>query len=147
MSASSLRYSTLRGRRTVLRQSEGCQANRANVCIFSLSTSIRANRPNSRIVGLRIKSRDHKAELISPSPHHDAVVHPKEHAAAILAQVDREMARIKERDHHWEDGIEVHLLLAQVSIPADVFRRMPISPSRSPRLNGTSNGSPPLNRI
>ncbi|KAH9020325.1 enhancer of polycomb-like-domain-containing protein [Lactarius pseudohatsudake] len=45
-------------------------------------------------------------DLISPTPHHDAVVRPKERAAAILAQVDREMARIKDRDHHWEDGIE-----------------------------------------
>ena len=50
----------------------------------------------------------------------------------ILAQVNREMAQIKERDHHWEDGIEVHLLIAQVSIPADVFRRMPISPAGRP---------------
>ena len=57
------------------------------------------------------------------------------------------MAQIKERDHPWEDGIKVHLLLAQVSIPADIFRRMPISPSRLPRLNSTSNGSPLLNRI
>ena len=65
----------------------------------------------------------------------------------ILAQVDHEMARIKECNHHWEDGIEVYLLLAQVSIPADVFHRMSISHSQSPRLNGTSNGSPPLNRL
>ena len=66
-------------------------------------------------------------------------------AVAILAQVICKMAQIKERDHHWEDGFEVHLLLAQVSIPADVFRRMSISPSQSPRLNSTSNGFPPLN--
>ena len=38
---------------------------------------------------------------------HEAVVQPKECAAAILVQVDREMARIRERDHHWEDGVEV----------------------------------------
>ena len=40
-------------------------ADRANVCILPLSTSIRANRPNSRIVGLRIKSRDQRQADIS----------------------------------------------------------------------------------
>ncbi|KAH9161676.1 hypothetical protein EDB89DRAFT_2156514 [Lactarius sanguifluus] len=53
----------------------------------------------TRIVGLRLKSRDNNGDLISPTQHHDAVVRPKERAAAILAQVDREMARIKDRDH------------------------------------------------
>ena len=74
-----------------------------------MSTDARANRSHSRIVGLRIKSRDNKGDLVSSSAHHDAVVRPKERAATIIAQVDREMARIKERDHHWEDGIEVRL--------------------------------------
>jgi hypothetical protein len=31
---------------------------------------------------------------------HDTVVRPKERSAAILAQVNRELAQIKERDHH-----------------------------------------------
>ena len=39
----------------------------------------------------------------------DAVVCPKERAAMIIAQADHVMARIKECDHHWEDGIEVCL--------------------------------------
>ncbi|KAH9172971.1 hypothetical protein EDB89DRAFT_2162504 [Lactarius sanguifluus] len=60
----------------------------------------------TRIVGLRLKSQDNNGNLISPTQHHDAVVRPKERATAILAQVDREMARIKDRDHHWEDRIE-----------------------------------------
>jgi len=59
----------------------------------------------ARLPGVRIK-RDNNGELVSPAPHLDTVVRPKERAAAILAQVDREMARLKERDHHWEDGIE-----------------------------------------
>jgi hypothetical protein len=74
---------------------------------------MQANRPNSRIVGLRLKSRDNNGELISLMSHHDAVVRPKERAAAILAQVDSEMVRIKESNHHWEDGIEVRLVLVQ----------------------------------
>lgn len=53
---------------------------------------------------------------MSPISHHDAVVRPKERAAAILAQVDREMARIKERDHHWEDGMEVSRLYAATPV-------------------------------
>jgi hypothetical protein len=70
--------------------------------------------PYSRIVGLRLKSRDNKGDLVSSSAHHDAVVRPKDRAATIIAQVDREMARIKDRDHHWEDGIEVCPLTCNV---------------------------------
>ena len=62
--------------------------------------------PCRRISGVRLK-RDNNGDLMSPVSHHDTVVRPKERTAAILAQVDREMARIKERDHHWEDGMEV----------------------------------------
>ncbi|KAH9025701.1 hypothetical protein EDB83DRAFT_2656378 [Lactarius deliciosus] len=69
-------------------------------------TREQGSKQKRRIVGLRLKSRDNNGDLISPTQHHDAVVRPKERAAAILAQVDREMARIKDRDHHWEDGIE-----------------------------------------
>lgn len=66
--------------------------------------------PCRRIGGVKLKTRDN-GDLMSPVSHHDTVVRPKERAAAILAQVDREMARIKERDHHWEDGMEVSCLL------------------------------------
>ena len=58
---------------------------------------------------LKIRSRDNNGDLMSPTAHHDAVVRPKERAAAILAQIDSEMARIRERDHHWEDGAEVSI--------------------------------------
>ena len=66
----------------------------------------RAHRSYSRIVVPRIMSRDNKGNLVSSSAHHNAV---KERAASIIAQVDCEMARIKEHDHHWKDGIEVRL--------------------------------------
>ena len=59
---------------------------------------------------VKLKARDNNGDLMSPISLHDTVVRPKERAAAILAQVDREMARIKERDHHWEDGMEVSRL-------------------------------------
>ena len=72
---------------------------------------MRAYGCSSRIGGVKLKPRDNTGDLVSPGPHHDAVVRPKERAAAILAQVDREMARIKDRDHHWEDGIEVSRLI------------------------------------
>jgi len=85
--------------------------------------------PCRRIGGVRLKPRDNNGDLMSPISHHDTVVRPKERAAAILAQVDREMTRIKERDHHWEDGMEVsclpaaildftHLQLERISAPA-----------------------------
>ena len=41
---------------------------------------------------------------MSPVSHHDTIVRLKERPAAILAQVNWEMARVKDRDHHWEDG-------------------------------------------
>ena len=50
-----------------------------------------------------------EGNLVSSLVHHDTVIHPKERAATIIAQVNREMAWIKERDHHWEDGIKVRL--------------------------------------
>ena len=51
--------------------------------------------------------------------HHDTVVRPKERDAVILAQFDREMARIKECDHRWEDGMEVSCLHSITSISTD----------------------------
>jgi hypothetical protein len=60
----------------------------------------------SRIGGVKLKSHN-PGDLVSPELHHDTVVRPKERTAAIPAPVDREMVRIKERDHHREDGIEV----------------------------------------
>ncbi|KAI0262080.1 enhancer of polycomb-like-domain-containing protein [Gloeopeniophorella convolvens] len=60
----------------------------------------------SRSVGLKFKQRDINGELVSPTPHPDTIIRPKERAGTIAAQIDREMSRIKERDHHWEDGIE-----------------------------------------
>ena len=53
----------------------------------------------SRIGGVRLKPCDNNGDLMSPVLH-DTVVRPKEPSAAILAQVNQEMARIKERDHH-----------------------------------------------
>jgi hypothetical protein len=94
--------------------------------------------PFSRI-GVKLKPRDN-GDLVSPGPHHDMVVRPKERAAAILAQVDREMARIKERDHHWEDGIEVSRLTRYHPPFCSPPRRMRINPSLSPKPSATSSG-------
>lgn len=96
----------------------------------------KVRRPNpiepTRIVGLRIKSRDNKGDFASPSAHHDAVVRPKERAATIIAQVDREMARIKDRDHHWEDGIENAYQPQSLAQAQRHFKWIPPSePSRS----------------
>ena len=93
--------------------------------------------PFSRI-GVKLKSRDN-GDLASPGSH-DTVVRPKERAAAILAQVDREMARIKERDHHWEDGIEVSRLTRHYPLLCSPSRRMRINPSLSPKPSATSSG-------
>ena len=101
--------------------------------VYAHYCSLRVNglkdRSCRRIGGVKLKSRDNNGDLMSPVSHHDTVVRPKERAAAILAQVEREMARIKERDHHWEDGMEVsclpsatpgstHRQLERISAPA-----------------------------
>ena len=77
---------------------------------FSLRMCELTDGPYRRIGGVKLKPRDNNGDLMSPISHHDTVVRPKERAAAIFGQVDREMARIKERDHHWEDGMEVSCL-------------------------------------
>ena len=52
----------------------------------------------SHIGGVKLKSHN-PGDLTSPELHHDTVVQPKECVVPILAQVDREMAQIKEHDH------------------------------------------------
>ncbi|KAI9437906.1 enhancer of polycomb-like-domain-containing protein [Lactarius psammicola] len=89
-----------------------------------------------------LKSRDNNGDLVSPTPHHDAVIRPKERTAAILAQVDREMGRIKERDHHWEDGIENAYQPQPVAQAQRHFKWIPPpEPTRS--LSPPSSSSPP----
>jgi len=51
--------------------------------------------PYRGIGGVKLKPCDNNGDLMPPISHHDTVVHPKEHAAVILSQVDREMAQIK----------------------------------------------------
>ncbi|KAN0129911.1 hypothetical protein V8E53_012237 [Lactarius tabidus] len=45
-------------------------------------------------------------DFVSFSAHHNAVVRPKECAATIIAQDNREMDQIKDCNHHWKDGIK-----------------------------------------
>ena len=59
---------------------------------------------NSRLPGLRIKT--HGGELGSPS-HVEVAIRPKERTAMILSQIEREMLRQKDRDHQWDDQIDV----------------------------------------
>jgi hypothetical protein len=91
--------------------------------------------------GVKLKPRDNTGDLVSPGPHYDAVVRPKERTAAILAQVDREMTRIKDRDHHWEDGIEVSRLRRHYRQLYSHPCRIRINPSPSLKPSATSSGS------
>ena len=78
------------------------------VYVWQCFLQVRELKPGfcSCIGGVRLEMRDNNGDLMSPVSH-KAVVRPKEHAVAILAQVDREMAWIRECDHHWEEGMEV----------------------------------------
>ena len=111
-SASSLRYSMQRRTKscfTTRRGSSRRSNKQSNRTCYVFPDEYGTYGHFSRIWNVKLKSHN-PGDLASPELHHDAVVRPKERAVPILAQVDREMARIKERDHHWEDGIEVSLL-------------------------------------
>ena len=81
--------------------------------------------------------RDNNGDLMSPVSH-KAVVRPKECAAAILAQVNREMAQIRECDHHWEDRIEVSCF--HIALLTTI--RMHINLSLFLKPNDISSGPP-----
>ena len=59
---------------------------------------------NRKLPGLRLKT--HGGDLGSPS-HAEAAIRPKERTAMILSQIEREMLRQKDRDHQWDDQIDV----------------------------------------
>lgn len=52
-------------------------------------------------MNLKIRTNEAAAQM-------EPLIRPKERAAAIALQIDRELARIKERDHGcWDDQVEV----------------------------------------
>ena len=49
-----------------------------------------------------------KLRTAEATPQLEPLVRPKERAAAILQQIDRDLAKVKERDHGcWDDQVEV----------------------------------------
>ena len=49
-----------------------------------------------------------KLRTTETTPQLEPLVRPKERAAAILQQIDRDLAKVKERDHGcWDDQVEV----------------------------------------
>ena len=61
----------------------------------------------SRLPGLKLRTRD--SDLNSPSL--ETSIRPKERRAMIQTQIERELLLQKERDHQWEDQIDVSRLL------------------------------------
>ncbi|THH11138.1 hypothetical protein EW146_g8143 [Bondarzewia mesenterica] len=55
-------------------------------------------------IPLKLRTRDNGE--MAASAHAEAIIRPKERLASIQSSIDREMLRIRERDHHWEDGID-----------------------------------------
>lgn len=50
-----------------------------------------------------------KSRTAEATPQLEPLVRPKERAAAILQQIDRDLAKVKERDHGcWDDQVEVN---------------------------------------
>lgn len=72
---------------------------------FIVYSSLKLIVPHSRIP-LKLRTRDN-GELGSPIGHQEAQIRPKERQTQIQSQVEQELAKRKEKDHHWEDAIDV----------------------------------------
>ncbi|TFK47739.1 hypothetical protein OE88DRAFT_737780 [Heliocybe sulcata] len=55
---------------------------------------------------IKLRTRD-SGDVGSPSPHVEPAMKPRDRTAIINKQIERELAAMKERDHHWEDGIDI----------------------------------------
>jgi enhancer of polycomb-like protein len=62
----------------------------------------------SRITGLKIRTRD-SGDPGSPAVAAEASIRPKERLSLINAAIERDLASQKERDHGYEDVVEVGL--------------------------------------
>ena len=63
---------------------------------------------SSRIIVSRLKLKRDNGELASVS-HVEAVIRPKDRLAQIQSEIERDLLRSRERDHHWEDAIDVSI--------------------------------------
>lgn len=77
---------------------------------------------------IKLRTRD-TGELGSPSPLVEAAIKPRERAAAITKQIERDLAQLKEKDHHWEDGIDNPYQPPQVSLIQRHYKFATNSPS------------------
>jgi hypothetical protein len=62
-----------------------------------------------RLTPFRIKIRRDGLENASPTMHVDPI-RPKQRFSRIQSQIEREIQKQKEKDHHWEDQIDVRIL-------------------------------------
>lgn len=69
---------------------------------------------SAKLPGLRI--RTHGGDLASPSAHTEIAIRPKDRTATIQSSIERELLRQKDRDHHWEDQIDVGLPRPEVHL-------------------------------
>lgn len=59
-----------------------------------------------------------KLRTAEATPQLEPLVQPRERAAAILQQIERDLAKVKERDHGcWDDQVEVSPTLLLGEIP------------------------------
>lgn len=67
-------------------------------CISSVLTQ-----PCRKLPGLKIRTNGDA----SPQTPAEVAIAPRQRTATIQSQIEREMSRLKDRDHHWEDQIDV----------------------------------------
>lgn len=87
-----------------------------------------------------------------PAVSQEPIMHPKAKLEIIQKQIEAEMAQRKEKDHHWEDAIDVSLKSQYFgSISTDLTIRMRTKPPLLPiHLVFSSLSSllvPPLHRL
>jgi hypothetical protein len=70
----------------------------------------------------------------------EPLIRPKERAAAIALQIERELARVKDRDHGcWDDQVEVCVFQTSHFISFEDAFRIPINPNRFLLLSDISD--------
>ncbi|CCM00001.1 uncharacterized protein FIBRA_02026 [Fibroporia radiculosa] len=92
-------------------------------------------------IPLKLRTRDN-GELGSPNGHQEPQIRPKERQAQIQSQIEQELAKRKEKDHHWEDSIDNTYQPSPPAYASKLFKF--ISSTRGSMSSISSNEAGPI---
>ncbi|KAH9475176.1 Enhancer of polycomb-like protein 1 [Psilocybe cubensis] len=75
----------------------------------------------ARVPGLKIRTSDQAL----PPPRQEVVIRPKERQQMIRDQIESQLARIKDLDHHWEDQVDNPYQSLPVPYASRLFKYIP----------------------